>query len=167
MHYSSHDAYTCGLHLHVSKQAFGDSDTETQERAISRVIYFIEYNWSYIKKFSRRTEAQLLKSARRYGLKEKPIEFMESVKESYDCNGSRYNCVNLKNINTVEFRVFRGTLKYNTFIATIEFVNELCKLAINESDKFFSKLSWGRFIKCIDTSKNIELVTYLNERNLI
>ncbi len=32
----------------------------------------------------------------------------------------RYTCVNLTNEDTVEIRIFRGTLKYNTLAATIQ-----------------------------------------------
>lgn len=41
----------------------------------------------------------------------------------------RYTCVNLTNRSTIEFRMFRGTLKRNTFIATLQMVDPICGVA--------------------------------------
>ena len=39
--YLSHQAGTCGLHVHVSRKAFGDS-YDAQDSAIARVLFFVE-----------------------------------------------------------------------------------------------------------------------------
>lgn len=49
----------------------------------------------------------------------------------------RYTAVNLMPENTIEFRIFRGTLRYETFMATIEFTHYLCELARKLSDENF------------------------------
>ena len=64
---------------------------------------------------------------------------------------------------TIEFRLFRGTLKYNTLIAALELVNAICDLAINLSDEGMSKMSWSEFV---DTLHEPELIQYLKERKL-
>ena len=46
------------------------------------------------------------------------------------CHAGRYTCVNLQNSSTIEFRIFRGTLKYNTFLAALQMVNRICDVAI-------------------------------------
>ena len=56
--YTSHDAGTCGLHIHVSRKAFGETEEE-QDDAISRVLYFFEAHWDELLRFSRRTQSQL------------------------------------------------------------------------------------------------------------
>ncbi len=53
----------------------------------------------------------------------------------------RYAAVNLCNYSTIEFRLFRGTLKINTFIATLQLVNEICNVAVSMSDESLQKLS--------------------------
>ena len=73
-------------------------------------------------------------------------------------------CVNLQNYNTVEFRIFRGTLKYDTFIATIQLVHEICTQAIKKSDKEFESMSWSDFVKEIKDKK--ELIDYLKSKQL-
>lgn len=82
-------------------------------------------------------------------------------------NYNRYKCVNIQNFSTIEFRLFRGTLKYNTFIATLQLINEICDVAVSLSDEEMTQLSWTDFINGIDKKKNTELFTYLEERNLL
>lgn len=63
--YKSHKSGTCGLHVHVNRETFGEI-REAQEDAISRVLYFVEHHWNELLKFSRRTEAQMSQWAARY-----------------------------------------------------------------------------------------------------
>ncbi|MEQ2617621.1 hypothetical protein AAAT94_10640 [Intestinimonas aquisgranensis] len=46
-------------------------------------------------------------------------------------HGGRYICVNLQNSDTVEFRMFRGTLKTNTLLAALELVDRICDVAFS------------------------------------
>ncbi len=75
----------------------------------------------------------------------------------------RYTAVNLCNYNTIEFRMFRGTLKYNTLIAALELVNAMCDIAVGMSDEGLQKLSWSEFVS---NMKEPELIAYLKERRL-
>ena len=79
-------------------------------------------------KFSRRTQRQLERWAARYGFKEQPMEILDHAKKGY--HGGRYTCVNLQNRDTIEFHMFRGTLKYNTLIATLQLVDRICNVAL-------------------------------------
>ena len=162
MGYRSHSIGTCGLHLHVSRAAFGATESE-QDPQIARVLYFFEKHWEELLKFSRRTESQLKRWAARYGYKDCPAEILDQAKHGYS---GRYTCVNLRNYETVEFRIFRGTLKYNTLIATLQMVNAICDVAIFMSDMEVKELSWTSFVGNIDKTKYPELITYLKERSL-
>ena len=159
MGYRSHQAGTCGLHVHVSRAAFGDTK-ERQDNAIARVLFFVEKHWNEMLRYSRRTQRQLDRWAARYGYKDQPGEMMEHVKKGY---GNRYTCVNLTNETTIEFRIFRGTLKYNTLIATLQMVNRICDVAIYLSDNELKALSWSEFVSGITEP---ELIRYLKERRL-
>ena len=75
----------------------------------------------------------------------------------------RYAAVNLQNYSTVEFRIFRGTLKHNALIAALELVNEICDLAIHLTDEGIEKMSWSEFVETIEAP---ELIQYLKERKL-
>ena len=78
----------------------------------------------------------------------------------------RYACVNITNYHTIEFRMFRGTLKYNTLIATLELVDKICELAIKLTDSELKSVSWSDFVGSLDDSTESELITYLKERQL-
>ena len=159
MGYLSHQAGTCGLHVHVSRKAFGDT-LDAQDNAIARVLFFGERHWAELLRFSRRTQRQLEQWAARYGYRDRPGEMLEHVKKGH---GSRYTCVNLTNVDTIEFRMFRGTLKLNTLIATLQMVDHICDVAIHLSDDELRDLSWSSFVSGI---KEPELIQYLKERNL-
>ena len=158
--YTSHQARTCGLHVHVSRAAFGDEEWE-QDQAIARILYFFEKHWEELLKFSRRTQAQLNRWASRYGYKEQPQEILDHAKKG--CHAGRYTCVNLTNDETIEFRIFRGTLKYNTLIATLQLLDRICDVAIFLSDEELKAMSWTTFVSGCQAP---ELVQYLKERRL-
>ncbi len=157
--YLSHQAGTCGLHVHVSRRAFGNTP-DAQDNAVARVLYFVERHWAELLRFSLRTQRQLDQWAARYGYRDRPDEMLEHVKKG---SGSRYTCVNLTNDDTIEFRMFRGTLKLNTFIATLQMVDHICDVAVCLSDDELHDLSWSGFVSGITEP---ELVQYLKERNL-
>ncbi len=158
--YMSHQTRTCGLHIHVSRLAFG-STVEEQEACIARILYFFEKHWEELLKFSRRTPQQLERWAARYGYKDTPKELLDHAKNR---NIGRYTSVNLTNAHTIEFRMFRGTLKLNTFLATLQLVDRICNVALLMSDEEIRSMSWTTFVS--GRCDRPELVRYLKERRL-
>ncbi|MEA5010991.1 MAG: amidoligase family protein [Angelakisella sp.] len=158
--YYSHRTDTCGLHVHVNRTSFGET-REIQDECISRVLFVVERFWEELLRFSRRTQSQVNRWAARYGYKSCPKEILEHVQKNY---AGRYTCVNLLNYDTIEFRMFRGTLKVNTILATIELVDEICTLANNLCDTELTDLSWPDFVSRIDATEKPKLIQYLKER---
>ena len=156
--YRSHQTSTCGLHVHVNRDSLG-KNREEQDEVISRILYFVEHHWNELLKFSRRSEYAMNRWAARYGYENSPKAIMDKAKKNY----GRYVAVNLCNYHTIEFRLFRGTLKYNTLIATLELVNQICELAVLMNDEEIAKLSWSEFVAGITEP---ELIQYLKERQL-
>ena len=111
-------------------------------------------------KFSRRSEYSMNRWAARYGYEKTGRQILDKAKKG---NNGRYAAVNLMNWATIEFRLFRGTLKHNTLIAAIELVNEICDLAIRLTDEGIEKMSWSEFVETIEAP---ELIEYLKERRL-
>jgi len=113
-------------------------------------------------KFSRRTEENMSRWASRYGI-------MTTAKATYknakDRQMGRYVAVNLENYNTIEFRIFRGTLNYKTFIATLQLIDEICFHALHLSDKEMEGMSWSYFVSMI-LPKKAELIQYLKAKRL-
>lgn len=162
MSYYSHSAGTCGLHIHINRAALGDT-IEEQENTIARIVFFFEKFWYKVLRFSRRTEEQANHWASRYGgVIENPKDTLKNAKTS---GLGRYTAVNLDNAFTVELRIFRGTLRYNTFAATLQFVDKLCNDAIKLSDKEFQTMTWSDFAESVPKDKP-ELKEYLKIRGL-
>ena len=158
MGYRSHQTTTAGLHIHVNRSSLGDTYDE-QEETIARILYFVEKHWDELVKFSRRTLSQLERWANRYGYKDCPKDILKTAKGGY----GRYASVNLCNEDTIEFRFFRGTLKYNTIIAALQLVNRICDAALCLSDEELKPLPWTSFVAGCNEP---ELIQYLKERKL-
>ena len=157
--YRSHQTSTCGLHVHVNRNCLGES-REEQDEVISRILYFVEHHWNELLKFSRRSEYAMNRWASRYGYENSARAILDKAKKG---NNGRYAAVNLMNYSTIEFRMFRGTLKLNTFMATLELVNAIINVALDYSEEGLHKLSWSEFVSSI---KEPELIAYLKECRL-
>ena len=161
MGYTSHNAGTCGLHIHISRNALGE-EYDQQEQNIAKILYFVEKHWNKMLRFSRRTEYQLDRWASRYGIEphEQPEDILKKAK-----NGcGRYKAINLLNWHTVEFRLFRGTLKYSTFMATLQLVSDLCKYCTSLTAEELQQASWRDFVATITDDT---LITYLENRGIL
>ena len=163
LNYLSHNTSSCGLHIHVNRNAFGDRE-DAQESVIGRIVFFVEKHWNELVKFSRRTLSNLDRWAARYAtISETARETYEKAKRKYT---GRYVAVNLENYSTIEFRIFRGTLRYKTFVATLQLVEEICNIASLLSDLEMESLSWCEFVSRIDKATKPELVEYLKSKRL-
>ena len=59
--------------------------------------------------------------------------------------------------------MFRGTLKLNTIIATLQLVNRICDVAFSMSDEEIKAMPWTTFVSsCTEP----ELIEYLKERRI-
>lgn len=161
----SHDTRTCGLHIHCSRDFFGETQDE-QDLHIAKLILLVNKFWDeYIVPFSRRNYDNLNRWAAKPDLEildsDTEDEILDKVK-STKRNG-RYQAINLQNEYTIEFRIFRGTLKLHTFIATLQFVDCICRFAkrIRLSDIYAT--SWSDLFIGTDYK---ELKEYLTERNI-
>jgi len=135
--FKSHDAGTCGLHVHMNYAALGRNNYE-RDLTVAKILLFYENNWPNIVKFSRRTSSQLERFCRRYGyscddvvIEDDAMDILEHAKRQ-----SRYHAVNLQCLEengTVEFRIFRGTLVWQTFAATLQFCYILAMFARKSS----------------------------------
>ena len=107
-----------GLHVHFSREALGKNILERQTTIIKLVTLFSNtINKDFIIKFTRRDEKKLEKWANFYNLKALNITENLDLGNQDDIlnivellsHESRYKNINLKNKNTIEFRIFKGT----------------------------------------------------------
>lgn len=133
--YRSHDTRCCGMHIHVGKAQLGDNDKE-RENTIAKIVMLVDRHWEQMRVFSRRTRSQLeewatapdLHFERLRPCEKHAIEIALKHKEH-----SRYTAVNRTNRNTIEFRLFNGSLKPDTIIAALQLVSNICLYAKNNS----------------------------------
>lgn len=155
--FESHNGGRCGLHIHVSKNGLG----KDIDKNINKLLLFTETYKKELKNFSRRNDFYYCKfisdnncySNDRYYKSTKILEEEEKKKV-------RFSVINTNNENTIEFRVFRGTLKYSTFKATLDFMDNLINIIINNP---ISKISWDKVIKYNPTN---ELISYVENRKI-
>ena len=116
--FRSHNTSTCGYHIHFNRSFFEDKEDE----CIAKLLYLVEKFWDELVKFSRRNYENLDRWAKKYD--KTPDEIVDDMKSH---NLDRYHAVNLTNRKTIEFRMFRGTLKSETFFATLQLVDTIVR----------------------------------------
>ncbi len=144
----SHDTSTCGLHVHICK-----SDMTTLQGA--KMILFIndQANQKLIKAIARRDSS--------YGSIKNKSDDKSWIKESLECRGKRsqlrrlnrdrYEALNFQNDRTVEFRLFKGSLKYETIMSCLEFTYATWFFCREASTK---NLTIDYFLKFICANEN-------------
>lgn len=155
--YRSHDGGNCGLHFHFNKMFFGDT-IEEQTENIAKVLVFYNIFWDDLVKFSRRTNPSQWAGKPPIGIDVEHDDAYDTAKKTLietrakerAENGSRnrYLAVNLCPEKTVEFRLMRGTLRYETFMATVDFCIQVVLMAkeISWSDVWDYK-NWLKWVK--------------------
>ena len=116
--FRSHNTSTCGYHIHFNRTFFEDKEDE----CIAKLLYLVEKFWDELVKFSRRNYENLDRWAKKYD--KTPDEVVDDMKSH---NLDRYHAINLTNRKTIEFRMFRGTLKSETFFATLQLVDTIVR----------------------------------------
>lgn len=158
--YTSHDSGTCGLHIHLSKNYF----TENQ---VDKLQFLIERFKKELIIFSRRTNEQIERWAKfitDYPGAENETINIDFIKK-YKNKSERYQVLNLSNDETIEFRLIRGTLKANTFLASIELLNNMARIVKRKSLKELEKITFADLIEY--GKHNKELKTYCIDKKLI
>lgn len=130
--FTSHEAKTCGLHVHVGRRQLGDINE--RDKTIAKIVLAVNRHWDNMVKFARRLPSQL------HWAEKNEIDFDDAEDEEQLIGlaleteeAGRYQAVNLCNTNTIEFRIFRGSLELNTIKATLELVSNICEYCMKHT----------------------------------
>lgn len=141
--FRSYNTSTCGIHIHISKNYLSGLD-------IAKLHLFFCQNEEFIKTISQRQPNKL----DHWG------KIKKDKKEIYDQSkkkggSGRYTAINLQNHNTIEFRIFRGTLNENSYHKNIEFVLAICKFVKVTSLQELTSEQFYNYTKQENNYKNL------------
>jgi hypothetical protein len=186
----AHNTRTCGLHIHVNKSGLTYTDQiklgmfiySNQEpiQAIARrgsntySVYLKDYE---AKMFNEpepargecschecdREHNQRLDRWNKLNGKLHRDRKMKSMPDGAD----KYDAINYDHGNTIEFRMFKGTLKYTTILASIEFVDALIVFVKQTGlGHIVNKKGWRTFLRFVKVSDYGYLKRYFRERSI-
>ena len=163
--FKSQNADTCGLHVHVGRNQMG-KDYDEQDETAAKIVLLADRHWDSIFEFSRRKSYYAERWASRPNINYDSVRYGESLKDAAlnTVHAGRYQTINLENENTVEFRIFNGTLKVSTIYATLQLVSNLVTYAKEHSYDEVMKSSWKDIT---GVKKYKELEEYLENRELV
>lgn len=169
--YVSHNGGKAGLHVHVDRQYF---DGAFEDPEVSFII-LTQNNLDWLKKFSRRKNWNYCEFQNADGITFTPDSFKTEGENSSlkyigrvrSRNQGHHVAMNYAGYSTIEFRFFRGTLKFQTFAASLQLVEMMCYAAkhLRKEQLCNVDLKW---FKRFATRKNYtEFNAYLAERGIM
>ena len=157
--FKSHNAGTCGLHIHVSKTWFGSSERQQNFR-IGKIYKFFDTYWTDLCKASRRdTSSTYYCGKNKTNIKcreenrhHKTESHTWQAQAQYDHvtrhdSESHHHALNNSNYGTFEIRLGRGTLNKASFFAWIDLVLNIVKNSSKGCNKLMSARDWLDGIK--------------------
>lgn len=145
----SHDAGTCGMHVHISREPLVEAN---------RLEQLVTWFWPELVVFSRRVKFSYCNPAWDHVTS-------ISIRDLYsmDVEEDHYRAVNGEHSQTVELRLWRGSLKPETVLATLEMSQYLADLCCVTATKYRSIIEggWDAFVQNIPKDQFPNLVAYL------
>lgn len=156
--FTSHENTRCGLHIHFNRAAVGLT-RKIEKINLLKLINFFYHNQEKIIKLSRRNDDQM------HWCK-MPTQKIKGKSEY--CTTDRYQAINVCNTNTIEIRIFRGTLVKESFWTALEFVDALISFIQQQGITYiYRNTCWNNFKKFISQDKNYKnLKKRLKEKEL-
>lgn len=157
--YRSWNTETCGLHVHVSRTAFGNGDRRNSRQFIlSRQMHELRF-MKLVYDNQRQVERLAGRPSNHYASFMDKGKLVQKVKHGSQQNG-RYSVINTDNQDTLEVRIFRGSLKKETVMSALEFVTASVEYTRNLKVTSTNKaLTWARFVAYVvnnaDTYPNL------------
>jgi hypothetical protein len=139
----------CGMHVHISRAALS-------QLQIGKMLCFLNEPAAvnFVSKIAGR----------------KPCHWCKVHKKKVsDCkhDSDRYSALNLTNRNTVEIRIFKGTLKDAGFYKNLEFVQALVEFTAPASRSIAQATSYRAFCEWLPKKAYPHLYAFLSERGFI
>ena len=171
--YRSHDVNTCGLHMHVDREYFNGAMTNPED-----AFCILLNNNDWIKAFSRRTNWRYCAPFNNSGFtftvdafKNKDEAIVDDVKFRLDRMRRYYqghsSALNFSNYGTIEVRIFKGTLKFSTFIASMQLVEMMAYAAKHFRLEQLCNVDFHWFKRFAEKRGYTEYIQYLKDRAIL
>lgn len=143
MGYVSHETSTCGLHVHINRDFF---PIDLEPKALRNLVIMFNKFWNELCVYARRPEWRSARYARHL-----PVESCEIDEYLHCANKSgrhnwHYFALNIANQDTIEFRMFRGTLNVDTILATLQLVNNMAVFASKMSAEDVARMKFDELL---------------------
>jgi hypothetical protein len=139
------------MHIHINRSAFAD------EKHLGKFLVFINKagNEKLVTTVAQRKSTQWAR-----------LDPKKKVTDTKDMVGRRYEAVNLQNTNTIEMRIFRGTVRKDRFFKNLEFADAALHFTQNQPE---TRLGYPNFIEWLETKSDHYpyLVSFLKEKEFI
>ena len=157
---------TCGLHVHVSRTAFGEGvapwgRSDRDQLILKKQAHELRF-MKLIYDNQRQVERIAGRAGNHYATFQDKGKLVSKLKYGTQTNG-RYSAINTENDATLEVRVFKGSLRKERVLSALEFVT--ASVEYTRDLKVTSKnqaLSWLRFTAYVaenmDTYPNLALI---------
>ncbi len=168
----SHNTETCGLHIHASRKGFGRT-RKRQEVVLGRLVMLWNRHWWRYAQMSRRRVVELRWCAPNREaadvVEEDMVEMLEQVKKP----GDRAVAINTlpwdqedSRKETVEFRLFKGTLNHTSLMAALEIVHHSITLCQSAEWPKVIKGKWSGVVEDAEEREYTYLTEYVKERGV-
>lgn len=153
----SHDGDTCGLHINIGTRSFDNAEHLAR---FAKLVY-VNPRWST--RMSQRTHSSVQHWARFDELTDDASRqrWAEEVFRYGYASRSRYIVLNASNEGRIEFRLPRGTLRFDRFMAKLEWVAAMVEYTRDGSNV----VQVSPFMRWVQrTGEYPALLTYMQER---
>ena len=167
----SHKTGDCGLHVHMDRRFFGSIPKDDVE---GRFFIILRNNLEWIKLFSRRFRYGYCKingydnnfsgEGDTLGKISYPPDkvWLKDKKQN-----ERHMALNFYPSDTIEIRIFRGTLRYDSFVATLQFCNIYAEIVKRYDNRQILDIGLRNFMYIAQEKNYTEFLDYLRRRHII
>ena len=134
--YKGHDCDCAGLHIHADRKYLGRTKFQ-QDLVIAKILYIIEKFNDDLCIIARRNNGYSVFCGDKC-----TSDTAVTLYGKYRDTGKKA-ALNLQHPNTIEFRMFRSTLKYETLLLTLELVQDIINFSKNISFEELEDMSWN------------------------
>jgi hypothetical protein len=167
MGFRAWDTQRCGMHVHVAKNAMrlpgGHPDLEHRAN-FCHMVY--EYPGLAVAIAGRGRDDRYLEQYASLD-KEPKARLMEKVEQNTNFGNGHYVAVNVENTDSMELRIFRGTLNPLSFRKNIEFVHSLWAFTKGRELEKANEYNYMKWLIDKNAERYPALLEYLNERYVV